>query len=663
VTGGTLIVTTPSFGPDGGRRHGLPINEPSWWEDARANRPFRRIVVGADGLPDCGHLTLATFRWWTERFLRHGLARNCDLELALLDEGPRPLRRHGWSLYALHEVRSPEFVVGETDRRQGGEGFGPPVVGPDRRRGRFTGARASLHLLPQPGWERAALALSVWAGPETLAHDRRLDITVAPALADEGAAPTRASFRVRPGGWRELTVPDVPVDGGIVHVSLETDPTTLPPRYTRKGAVAGPAVGVCLARAALVPTGARMAVDLEARRMGPPVLETPELRLVGIERRRGAAELTVAVTATPALEALAAQAAERGVPLRLGGHLLGENGALLSYDGPRSSPIDRRWLDLGSTVRRLAVDEPAPRVQVELVAEGLWWGAEVGLAPIEAALPPLEPPAPAGPPPGPPPPPAALDAALPAIVSTRPSDLDPAIFDTYARSELSRLMMVVALVGEHPPERLLHVNAYPFTLAQLLEQAFPRAVFERINPGGIGGAEIEHALVDPAGAQVRLVRSRVLDSETEPLPFPDGSFDTAVLSGVLTWLARDPAALVWELRRVLAADGRLILATANVARAGNARRLSDGLGIAGTLTAAGRGAPPVREYAAEELFDLLAGNGFAIERHLTRSLAPLEGLDAAWFAAADDDGSGDIHYVVARPAERSEPYRPAWLYG
>ncbi|MDX6647028.1 MAG: hypothetical protein QOK40_2755, partial [Miltoncostaeaceae bacterium] len=42
VTGGTLIVTTPSFGPDGGRRHGLPINEPSWWEDARANRPFRR---------------------------------------------------------------------------------------------------------------------------------------------------------------------------------------------------------------------------------------------------------------------------------------------------------------------------------------------------------------------------------------------------------------------------------------------------------------------------------------------------------------------------------------------------------------------------------------------------------------------------------------------
>ncbi|MDX6354933.1 MAG: hypothetical protein QOF98_1836, partial [Streptomyces sp.] len=315
VTGGTLIVTTPSFGPDGDRRHGLPINEPSWWEDARENRPFRRIVVGPDGLPDCGHLTLATFRWWTERFLRHGLARNTDLELALLDEGARPLRRHGWSLYALHEVRSPEFVVDETDRRQGGGGFGPPVEGPDGRRGRFTGARASLHLRPEPGWGRAALALSVWAGPVTLAHDRRLDVTVEPGLPDEGAAPVRASFRVRPGGWRELTVPDVPVDGGILKVSLETDLTTLPPRLTPKGPVAEPAVGICLARAALVPTGDRVAVDPEAQRLGPPVLETPELRLVGVERRRGAAELTVAVTATPELEALAAEAARHGAPL------------------------------------------------------------------------------------------------------------------------------------------------------------------------------------------------------------------------------------------------------------------------------------------------------------------------------------------------------------
>src|SRR5205085_7473675 len=140
------------------------------------------------------------------------------------------------------------------------------------------------------------------------------------------------------------------------------------------------------------------------QRTGPPVLETPELRLVGIERRRGWAEVTVAVTATPELEALASEAAGRGAALRLGGHLLGEDGAPMGYDGPRSSPIDARWLGLGTTIRTLVVEEIAPRLQVELVAEGLWWGAEVGLAPIEAAMPAVEPPPRPGPPAGPPPP-------------------------------------------------------------------------------------------------------------------------------------------------------------------------------------------------------------------------------------------------------------------
>src|SRR5581483_2501968 len=143
-----------------------------------------------------------------------------------------------------------------------------------------------------------------------------------------------------------------------------------------------------------------------------PALETPELRLTGIERRGGGAEITVAVTATPALEALAAEAARRGALLRLGAHLVGEDGALVEYDGPRSFPIDPRWLRLGPTIRRLAVGGPAPRVRVELVAEGLWWGEEVGLAPIEVPVPALEPPPPRGPRRGPPRPAQDLHDAL-----------------------------------------------------------------------------------------------------------------------------------------------------------------------------------------------------------------------------------------------------------
>jgi SAM-dependent methyltransferase len=210
---------------------------------------------------------------------------------------------------------------------------------------------------------------------------------------------------------------------------------------------------------------------------------------------------------------------------------------------------------------------------------------------------------------------------------------------------------------------MLEINGYPYVLTQILERAFPGAASERTNAGLAGGKEMEHALVDGSGAPVGAIRSRLVDPESEPLPFPDGAFDTVLLCGVLSWLSRDPAAVVAELHRVLEPGGRLVLTTQNAARAYVAGRLADRLGIAGTILNAGRGAPPLRDYAADEVFDLLSGNGFVVERHLTRSPAPLERLDAAWFAAADDEGDGEHHFVVARRADPAGPHRPAWLYG
>ena len=69
-----------------------------------------------------------------------------------------------------------------------------------------------------------------------------------------------------------------------------------------------------------------------------------------------------------------------------------------------------------------------------------------------------------------------------------------------------------------------------------------------------------------------------------------------------------------------------------------------------------------REYAPGELIELLSANGFAIERYLTRPVHDVPDPDAAWFAAADDDGAGDYHFVLARRGDPVEPVRPAWLY-
>jgi SAM-dependent methyltransferase len=71
--------------------------------------------------------------------------------------------------------------------------------------------------------------------------------------------------------------------------------------------------------------------------------------------------------------------------------------------------------------------------------------------------------------------------------------------------------------------------------------------------------------VRDAAMRARLVRrvarrrphATVVADGAEALPFPDGSFDTVVSTLVLCTVP-DPAAALAELRRVLAADGRLL---------------------------------------------------------------------------------------------------------
>ena len=113
---------------------------------------------------------------------------------------------------------------------------------------------------------------------------------------------------------------------------------------------------------------------------------------------------------------------------------------------------------------------------------------------------------------------------------------------------------------------------------------------------------------------------------------------------------------------MLAPGGLLLLTTPNVARAENLHRLAQRQGIYDPYSRFGPHGRHNREYAAGELIELLTANGFAIERYLTRPVHDVPDPDAAWFAAADDDGAGDYHFVLARRGDPAEPVRPAWLY-
>jgi SAM-dependent methyltransferase len=100
VSRGAVLVTTPSFGDDSNGGQGLPVAD-EWRDDAAAGRRFQRIVLDDEGRPHLGHLTLATYPWWTERFAAHGLVRDADAERALLTHPRHGVARWRWNVYVL----------------------------------------------------------------------------------------------------------------------------------------------------------------------------------------------------------------------------------------------------------------------------------------------------------------------------------------------------------------------------------------------------------------------------------------------------------------------------------------------------------------------------------------------------------------------------------
>ncbi len=99
-----------------------------------------------------------------------------------------------------------------------------------------------------------------------------------------------------------------------------------------------------------------------------------------------------------------------------------------------------------------------------------------------------------------------------------------------------------------------------------------------------------------------------------------------------------------------------------MARSTNLHRLAQRQGIYDPYSRYGVHGRHNREYVAEELFEVVSANGFEVERHLTRPVHGVPEPGPAWFAAADDDGAGDYHFLVARRGPPVPPARPAWLY-
>jgi SAM-dependent methyltransferase len=112
VCRGHLLATIPSFGPNPHGPGGWFPGKVRWSRVDHYNSlgseydgpvPFYDLLKDADGTPIEGHLTIASFRWWTRQFARAGLERCPEIEAAILPDVERLGLRGIWDLYVLRK--------------------------------------------------------------------------------------------------------------------------------------------------------------------------------------------------------------------------------------------------------------------------------------------------------------------------------------------------------------------------------------------------------------------------------------------------------------------------------------------------------------------------------------------------------------------------------
>ena len=112
-----VMCTIPSFGPN--------RNGPGGWYQVKVRDdrvayyeslgpgyegpvPYEDLYRDAAGEPIEGHLTVASFGWWTDRFAEAGLVRCDDVERAMHPELARMGLTKYWNLYVLRHDDAPE---------------------------------------------------------------------------------------------------------------------------------------------------------------------------------------------------------------------------------------------------------------------------------------------------------------------------------------------------------------------------------------------------------------------------------------------------------------------------------------------------------------------------------------------------------------------------
>ena len=230
--GDYIFVTIPSFGPNAYGPAGLQVLNKEWLDDAKNDRYFRHIVVDEEDNPHHGHLTLATYRWWTKQFLKAGLNRKPLKEAAFHALTGDFLKQHLWNIYILQEITENfiNFNAG-TDNQLGPGWFDQEFFNRDGKPIgiRWTGRKAICYLKTER--QRRNLELEFFSGPVQLLYDIELFITIFHCTLDK-ILRERVPLIVPPEKWFTGTIAPGNMPPGILEVTIELKNPWISRHYT-----------------------------------------------------------------------------------------------------------------------------------------------------------------------------------------------------------------------------------------------------------------------------------------------------------------------------------------------------------------------------------------------------------------------------------------------
>jgi hypothetical protein len=220
ITSKFLLITIPMYGPNNFGYAGLPINEEPWIIDARKNTPFKNLVVDENNIPDLGHISLATYKWWTLKFLKNGLIRDPVLEnRGYINNNFLKFR---WNLFVLKTLADEDvnlkdsnyFFTGIHDA-ENWEGKSGYIRWLEKNTSIYLKLTRNINLL----------GLKLYSGPRETMYDIKISIKLfllqeTPDLKLTFKMVNSTQYEFKPDNWYEIEINQVLNEEDVIKIQL-----------------------------------------------------------------------------------------------------------------------------------------------------------------------------------------------------------------------------------------------------------------------------------------------------------------------------------------------------------------------------------------------------------------------------------------------------------